>query len=502
MDISVFFSKRGTVIASRVKHLPEEVIRATEFLDSMSPTNSQRVRAYREGVTKIPACSVCGGNVKFTPHRDRLFYDTCSQKCAARTPKRIKKIIESTDYAARNATTEATNLARYGKKVKYNFTEQARLKGLDNFSQSQEVKDKIAEKRIKNSEKFRRGAVKGIAKRIENENWFWRDEAWMIEQLSTGVSCEEIARIAGVAATTIYNSAKRMGLDYYWAGGLSSQHQRVVDLIDRLEIKRRVNVRDIISPMEIDVFVPEKNLAIEVNGLYWHRDHYKSRTYHLEKQEACERAGIRLVQLWCCEIDFMWPIVESVLVSALGKNPTRFGARECRIVRPTSSEASAFLEKNHLQGRAGASLRYGLERDGQLVQVMTFGKPRYDRNHELELIRLCSELGTTVVGGAEKIFSAMLYELSPESIVSYSSRRLFTGRTYEKIGFTSRGTTPPNQFWFLNKDEILTRDRVQKHKLPELLDHFDPRMTADDNLYAAGYSRIWDSGNYKFSWRR
>lgn len=41
-----------------------------------------------------------------------------------------------------------------------------------------------------------------------------------------------------------------------------------------------INSRKIIKPYELDIYIPEFNLAFEFNGLYWHSELYKDKNYH------------------------------------------------------------------------------------------------------------------------------------------------------------------------------------------------------------------------------
>ena len=43
------------------------------------------------------------------------------------------------------------------------------------------------------------------------------------------------------------------------------------------------NSRTIISPKELDIYIPQKNLAIEYDGLYWHDENHVENKYHLNK---------------------------------------------------------------------------------------------------------------------------------------------------------------------------------------------------------------------------
>lgn len=60
-----------------------------------------------------------------------------------------------------------------------------------------------------------------------------------------------------------------------------------------------VRTRDIISPLELDFFLPEKNLAIEFNGTYWHSmEGGTAKGYHLKKSLMCRELGIRLIHIY------------------------------------------------------------------------------------------------------------------------------------------------------------------------------------------------------------
>lgn len=58
------------------------------------------------------------------------------------------------------------------------------------------------------------------------------------------------------------------------------------------------NNRCIISPFELDLYYPEKKIAIEFNGDYWHDENHKHKNYHYNKFKACLEKGIVLVSIF------------------------------------------------------------------------------------------------------------------------------------------------------------------------------------------------------------
>ena len=58
------------------------------------------------------------------------------------------------------------------------------------------------------------------------------------------------------------------------------------------------NSRSVIPPLELDLYYPEKNVAIEFNGNYWHDENHKSKDYHFNKFKLCKDKNIRLVSIY------------------------------------------------------------------------------------------------------------------------------------------------------------------------------------------------------------
>ena len=56
-----------------------------------------------------------------------------------------------------------------------------------------------------------------------------------------------------------------------------------------------LNSRKVIPPKELDIYLPDINLAIEYNGTYWHS--LKPEGYHRNKTERCKDLGIRLFHI-------------------------------------------------------------------------------------------------------------------------------------------------------------------------------------------------------------
>ena len=256
--------------------------------------------------------------------------------------------------------------------------------------------------------------------------------------------------------------------------------------------------RQIIPPLELDIYVPSKKIAVEYDGIYWHSESsYISKTYHLNKTLACEEKGIQLIHVFENEWKLKQDIVKSRLKDILGIYDKTVYARKC-IIKEVDNEASrVFQEKNHLQGAINAKINLGLYLDNELISLMTFGKCRFDKKHEWEMLRFCSKLGYHVVGGAGKLLKHFEKTYQPKSLVSYADRRWSQGKLYKALGFKLDHISAPN-YWYWKSLQLESRQKYQKHFLKEKLKIFDDAKSEVQNMRDNGYNRIFDCGNLVF----
>ena len=267
--------------------------------------------------------------------------------------------------------------------------------------------------------------------------------------------------------------------------------------------------RVVIHPKELDIYVPAHRLAIEINGVFWHSTnlpeevaYYKHR--HLNKTKACAEKGIHLIHITDQEVLCKPELIKSILANQLGLSSNKVAGRKCLIEEVPPQELKDFLNVNHLQGFTRSSINLGLYYAGELLQVMTFGKSRFNTNYSYELIRLCTKINASITGGAERLFNHFTknYLQHGETIISYCDRRLFKGLVYKKLGFSHINNTTPN-YVYLDKAStyVGSRHTFQKHKLPAILSHFDINKTEVDNMLMNNYRIMFDCGNsvWKYS---
>jgi hypothetical protein len=203
------------------------------------------------------------------------------------------------------------------------------------------------------------------------------------------------------------------------------------------------------------------------------------------------------LNIWQHQLDRNPELVRSMLRHRAGMS-ARYNARSLKLVTPSAKEAVTFLERNHLNGSAGSTFRYGLSDGEKLLMLITLGKPRYTKSFSLEVLRLASEQGCVVVGGASRLFSYVAKMHNGEAILSYSDALLGDGDVYSRAGFEFLGQTQPGYFWEKG-GQVLQRHQTMKHKLVKLLGpDIDVSLSERALMLQAGWWLVRDLGHLRW----
>lgn len=161
------------------------------------------------------------------------------------------------------------------------------------------------------------------------------------------------------------------------------------------------------------------------------------------------------------------------------KDKTNLYGRNLEVREVDKDECDRFLDMYHFQNTCkGQTIRLGLYKDNELVELMTFGKPRYNKNYQYELLRLCTDSNYIVVGGAEKLFKHFIDMYNPASIISYCDNSKFNGDVYVRLGFSIERTGKPSCHWYNNETG---------------------RHITDNLLRQRGFSQLHNDNNYEIA---
>ena len=320
------------------------------------------------------------------------------------------------------------------------------------------------------------------------------DNQTMFCEFVTGKTRQDALDQLGISEHTLYLYAIKYNARDLFMRPLRSQFEvEVAEWLTANSIEFVQNSRDIIRPKEVDFFLPALNIAIECCGIYWHSELSagRTRTYHYDKHKACREVGIQLITIfqdeWIQHKDKITQLLKNKVSRSLS-----IAARKCEVIECTAHQATEFINEHHLQGYTPSEIKIGLTFDDKLVAIMTFGKSRFSKSDQWEIIRYCSSMNIT--GGANKLLKNFIKNHNPSCIVSYSDNRYFTGAVYESMGFEQRDESIG--YFYTDYKNRFNRMKFQKHKLVE--QGYDALMTEWEIMQLKKFDRIWDCGQIKW----
>lgn len=490
---SVKCSTKGSIPKSKqtnlVKYGVPHFSQTKEWRDSVKETSLERFGVVHYSQTK--------------DKKDRT-RATCQEKYGCDAPSQNQEVKERQaatmieKYGAKtprespilSAKIEATMIERYG---------------VSNPGYSSKFRDKI---KATNLEKYGHtcaAANKKIRAQIietRKRNYYTpatykalHDPTWLKAEYESGKYMKEIADNLGIPVGRLHTYFSRYAIKYT-KRKQSQIENKLSEYFKNIGLDLLTRDTTIIKPKELDIVFTKDNIAIEVNGTYYHSSEFnKNRNYHKDKAENAKQAGYQLLQFWDWELNDSWDKAIDIINSKLGLNK-KIGARTLTIKILTSKEKKLFFNTNHMQNDHMSSINIGLvDKANNIYCAMSFGKSRYNKNYTWELIRLASAIGYSVIGGASKILKYFTNNyLGKDSLISYCDMRFSNGNVYEKLGFTLKQINNPGYCYVKSGKYAGSRNMWQKHLLKDKLKIFNAELTERENMAVNKYFQLWDCG--------
>lgn len=272
-----------------------------------------------------------------------------------------------------------------------------------------------------------------------------------------------------------------------------------------------------------DLHILNTNILIEINPTYTHNSTIGAfffgeeqkepldKNYHYNKCLSAINNGYQLISV------FDWMNLDKVIDIIKAKTKklnNRIFANKCKIKEISQKEANQFLDLYHIQGRTNhQTVCIGLYYNNELVQIQTFGKPRYNKLVEYEAIRLATKFDTYIIGGVSKGFNYFIKKYNPKSIISYNSLNISVGSTDSLQGFKfyryskSQGifvnTLNNDNPEFIRYNTLINKgiDRILNKPSSNFPDYNGTYETSNEYLLIKeGYVKVYDCGNVSFIW--
>lgn len=371
-----------------------------------------------------------------------------------------------------------TNIQKFGKEY-YTQTEEykERVKetdrekyGVDYHFQAQEVKDKIKETNLK------RYGVENVSQNPEIQNK-------MIQTNLKKYGCWYGLQTPQCRST---NSESTSNLTF---------KQLLED--NNIEYTREFPLENFQYDFKVGNTLIEINPSITHNTVVDPWNEPINEQYHKNKSLVAQKNGYKCIHVWD------WDNVN--LIVDMLRPKTIIDSEECEIREVSVNDCAEFLKNYNLLGNCkGQEIRLGLYKEDSLIEIMTFGKPRYNKNYQFEILRMCYEPSINVKNGFSKLFHYFLKNYNPESMITYCDLSKFRGTTYiEELEFHLDHKTNPSLTWSKNNKHI-SNSLLEKVGYSNLFPHIEVEENVSnfDLMLRDNWLPVFDCGQGVFVWSK
>lgn len=273
----------------------------------------------------------------------------------------------------------------------------------------------------------------------------------------------------------------------------------VSNLFDKIDIPNKVANTTSIIGREIDIFLPEFSIGIEVISLYWHSEQKgKDKYYHFNKTIEYENKGIRLIQIY----DKEWHEKNEVILSHINRyiGKSKIIHSDSLFVYEIDKKIfNDFIKDNSfVSADYFSKLIFGIYYLDELIAVVNFSNIS---KTEIELRKYVIKNGFDISGN---ILKKVIDEKIHNKIIYYfQDRRYNSYIDIDKIidnGFEFQGVTEPSDYYFNNYNMFISLSHINKN-INKYLSDYNPSLTINENLEINGYLKIWDCGRLMFKSR-
>lgn len=309
---------------------------------------------------KSPPTCYCGQYTIFKSY-SRGYGDYCGIKCMSKCPNTLEK--RSSTIRAKYGVNHFSKTDEYKHKFKQTCLHRY---GVINPGQIPDLKLKRAKTK---SQTYIHSLLKSetsyIAKFDPNEFMGVHEPSdWTCITCSTEFTMPNL--VQGVRCPTCYPKITLVGE--------SKQEIELAEWVRSLGVTMERKNREILGKKELDIWIANHKLAIEVCGSYYHSDRFVNKKYHQDKMLECERQGIQLITLFDFDLKNT-NVVHDMLMHKLGLNhKPKFKPRQGVIKEISGTEAKQFNTQYHLRGHAAASNHLGFYVGSELIAVSSWSE--------------------------------------------------------------------------------------------------------------------------------
>ena len=360
--------------------------------------------------------------------------------------------------------------------------------------QSQEIKNKIKETNIErywnenwllHSDKAKETRILNIIKKQNYFNWVFNIN---VNPYSYIYLCDDCSKISEYITKEQRDFIlQRFRFKTNPCNHCSPREEMWVNKRSWLEKKLEILLNEIwiktTHTKDIDIFLSDYNIWIEINWSYWHSDKFKSKYKHRDKILSFKEKWIQLLCFSDIDIENNMDRVINYIKWKIGLLPSIW-ASKCKIREIKSDQARTFCDKYHIHWYTIGSKNYWMFLKDELVSVCIVWKNRFNKDDSIEIIRLCNS--NKIIWWFARFLKLIKKDYPNKDIVTFintylwlSDNNIFTKNWFEYVWLTE-----PNYYWVLNWNKISRYKAQQKDE--------------DKNMRELWAYKVYDWWNYKF----
>lgn len=234
-----------------------------------------------------------------------------------------------------------------------------------------------------------------------------------------------------------------------------------------------LNTHDVLG-WELDLWYPEKGVAVEYNGDYWHSRGLGRASRHIAKTTICEQKGIHLINIF----ERFWrnedikPKIINILNNFISKEKLKRVDGEIKEV--SKQEEQEFIRKFNIEKVISSDIAIGtFNKDGFLLNMISLNT----KTPDFKITRFTTRIG--YVEDYKKLINYIKDNMNCRSIEVSCDRRYYHGELFKELGFEFMGNTKAEHTYVHNHESI---SRLTYNKNPEKY---------------KSYTKVYDCGRMK-----
>ena len=205
---------------------------------------------------------------------------------------------------------------------------------------------------------------------------------------------------------------------------------------------------------EADIFLPDYNLAIEFNGIYWHSNLYRDKDYHLNKWKFFKEQNIDCIQIFENEWILKKDIVKNIILNKLNLLQP-LNETDYHLDSVGDEEFNSFLQQNSFadyidldDNKLGIYIA-----DKELIQFLSYSI----LDDKIMIKNFCTKLGISFTEGLIAFTNYLKHTYNKDIYIEIDCR-YFDRNDFKDFKFVEH--TEPKCYYFKNNENIFYENKI------------------------------------------